>query len=191
MSEKFAPTKEFPRQEKAPHEWPPQQGQEYPLGQPKDRSLFKQRYKALNRYVRKTADESVTSSTTLQDDDELFLGCPPGLYTVDLLVKFTSTSGASAAKYRTEWSGSGTMVVQNVDVVSTGGTAQNTDAAYTLNEVMTITLSTTTYTVVWIRAGLKATTSGILKFRWAQGTSNANALVCKAGSFMVVRKMAG
>lgn len=190
MSDQFTPTKEFPRQEKAPHEWPPQQGQEYPLHAPKDGSLFKQKYKAHNIYRRKTVDESLASSTTFQDDDELFVGMPPGLYTVDLLVKLTNTSGVAACKYRLE-TGNGTIVVQNIDVVSTGGTAQTTDESYALAEGMTMTLSTTVYTVVWIRAGVSLTASSTIKFRWAQGTSNANPLIVKAGSFMVVRKMAG
>lgn len=152
---------------------------------------------SLNGYVRKTADESVTSSTTLQNDDHLLytIGAA-GTYVFDvhlfaesaanaagdIIVGFTFPTGTM------HFSGNGAH--NSLASGSTGdgewiarlsATSGTTNIPYGLS---------TTPTWIHIHGILIATATGTLQFQWAQLASNANASTVKSGSHLVVKQTA-
>lgn len=141
----------------------------------------------LGLFADKTADETVTSSTTLQDDDQLFLPVAANArYLVDTFVIYTGASDP-AGGLRMGWTGpsgatmkwtnfgvtqnvSPTLVNYNVVVESIGGArGVGTNGSTEMSCQPRGRLVT-------------SSTSGILRFQWAQGTSNATGTTVKAGT---------
>lgn len=131
----------------------------------------------------KTADESVTSSTTLQDDDHLSFSIGASETWAFLIVSgetggaggfkwaFTLPSGASGTG--TYWAVSDNNSA-NVSDITTGGTDTSVPSAGTL-----------------IINGyvLNSTTPGTVQFRWAQNSSNATAMILKKGTILIAVKV--
>ena len=139
----------------------------------------------------KTADESVTSSTTFQDDDHLTVAVeancvyvlemvlsydalaagdlktqfvmPAGATVVGAALGLTTTAAATTDDYTTSWVG-----LANVGGVGAG----STQAVYA--------------------RGLFTTsgTAGTLKLQWAQTVSSATATRIFTGSYMLLRRVA-
>jgi hypothetical protein len=146
-------------------------------------------------HVVKTADESVTSSTTLQNDDELFLTVSANaVYEVlvhiifdaatagDLKMAFTGPAGATFDWYQ----GS---LISTADATS-GSMYQ---VAYTLSTTITTTTGAGSGTNMVARpAGRLATVSasGTFNLQWAQGTSSGTATRVRAGSFLSLTRKA-
>lgn len=151
----------------------------------------------VNRFVRKTADEPVTSSTTQQNDNELLLSIgEAGTYIFEVTLFATSAANAAgdlqvgfsfptgtlhygvAALDPALASGdSGTMKGQGILSATSGAAGP------------IIGLSTSTL-MITLRGILIATATGTLQLTWAQMTSNANASTIKAGSFMTMKQVA-
>ena len=152
---------------------------------------------ALNGYVRKTADESVTSSTTLQNDDHLLytIGAT-GTYVADVFLFATSAANA-AGDLNVGWSfPTGTLHYGGAGLGL--GLASGNDGTVTPPGLLSATsgtsvlgfgLSTSTL-IITIRAILIATATGTLQFMWCQNSSNANASTLKSGSHMTVKQTA-
>lgn len=140
---------------------------------------------------RKTADESVTSSTALQDDDHLTLAVGANeeyvgtfeIFAGDLLTTTGckvaiqaptgSTLRVSAAKLD-----NAAFVYQKQTTTSDG--ALDFTTAETVSTTALFRLS------VWVLVGGN---SGSIKLRWAQSTSSGTALTFKRGSFMTMTKV--
>ena len=150
--------------------------------------------------VRKTSDESVTSSTVLQNDNELLLtysanatyGISAGLFTDgatagDLQVAFAFTAAAGT---RISWAGPGPAET----IASYAGDA----LFYARNAATTSPTSGLTYglaggTVIMVPlAGILVvgSTPGTLQLMWAQGTSSATATVVKTDSWLQLERVA-
>lgn len=145
----------------------------------------------------KTADESVTSSTTLQNDNHLFYTVgATGTYIFDLWLWMnsaanaagdikigftfpTGTCGFTAIGLDTTLASSftGTMHTQGVNSATSGTTA------------LALGLSTST-TVGHVHGFLIATATGTLQMQWAQNGSNGSASTILTGSHMLVRQVA-
>lgn len=152
---------------------------------------------ALNGFVRKTADESVTSSTTLQNDDHLSIAIP-GAGSYEIVLNLIVTSGANAAGDMrvgaTFPTGTMTMFVNALDVSlasGSSGTAERRALAITsgVDPVVGIGASTTTAEAV-VKFLFVATASGTFQFQWAQSASNVNATTVKANSYLTMKQMA-
>jgi len=146
---------------------------------------------ALNGFVRKTADESVTSSAVLQNDDHLLFSIPQaGTYAFEFVIFATSAANA-AGDIQIQLTGpTGTFTFGGVGLditLASGntGTVNMAGISTTLNFGVS-----TTQTMILIKGILVATASGTLQLQWAQQTSNANATTVKAGSHMFVRQVA-
>lgn len=156
---------------------------------------------AINGFVRKTADESVTSSTTLQNDDHL-------LYTIDAtgtylfdawLFANSAADNAGDIKYGFSFP-TGTVIfggVGLVDTVTTGSSGSDQAIAFTTPtsgssaiSYATSNLSAGFATMVYVHGILIATATGTLRLVWAQNSSNASATTLKSGSHMLVRQVA-
>lgn len=130
----------------------------------------------------KIADESVTSSTVLQDDDELFLPLAAStnyafevfIYYVggsspDFKMAFTVPAGATIVWVEIDGLNSGPESLTNTPITGSG-------TAATIPDITTPS---------WIRASgsvINGSTAGNLTLQWAQGTSSATAATVKAGS---------
>lgn len=148
---------------------------------------------ALNGSVRKTADESVTSSATLQNDNELAIAIPAaGTYEIDVHLFVTSAANA-AGDLRvgaTFPAGTMTMAADGLDnslASGAAGTMTRFAAAITSGVDPGVALgASTTMTYAHIKFLFVATASGTFQFQWAQGASNANATTVKANSFLTM-----
>lgn len=154
---------------------------------------------SLHAYVLKTADESVTSNATVQNDDHL-LYVLPATGTYEVVVKLWASSAANAAgDLRVGFSfPTGTMHVGGIgpDSSLASGSASTSEHVGILSTTSgsSVTnlgygLSTTTNLIV-VHGLLIATATGTLRLQWAQITSNANASTVKAGSHMLIRRVA-
>lgn len=148
---------------------------------------------ALNGFVRKTADESVTSSAVLQNDDQLLYAIPAaGTYVIDLWLQVTSAANAAgdigiAFTYPT---GTITTFVFGADTTLASAHASSSvevrSDAFTSGTLFATFGASTAGTSIYVHAVLVATASGTLQLQWAQQASNVNATTVKAGSHMSV-----
>lgn len=152
---------------------------------------------ALNGYVRKTADESVTSSTTLQNDDHLLytIGAT-GTYVFDLYLLATSAANAAGDLGVGFTFPTGTMYLGGIgpDTGLASGTVQTgqwgANNAYTTGALFNVYGLSTSTLDIRLHGLFVATATGTLQFQWAQQASNANASTVKAGSHLVVKQTA-
>jgi hypothetical protein len=64
------------------------------------------------KYINKPGNESVTSSTTLQNDDDFVVTLQPGTYNIRLILHWMGASVAAAAgDIQTAWTNTGTMTL--------------------------------------------------------------------------------
>jgi hypothetical protein len=137
--------------------------------------------------VRKTATESVTSSTTMQDDDHLSFVCPANKTHVGEIVLFVET-GAEAADLLVEMTTSTGTLIVGVHGLASTTTAETGD-------MNALAGGSGTDILIGIDAGFATTavlkfivtaggTDATVKFRWAQGVSSATATSVLAGSHL-------
>lgn len=141
--------------------------------------------------VRKTADEAVTSSTTLQVDDQLFL--PVAANSVYLMDCYLFYNGAAdpAGGFGLDWTGPAGF---SMDWSSFGvngaiglGTMTDYDAVRLANNGLRNhgTNNVGTFMSMACRGTIvTAGTAGTVSLRWAQGASNATATTLKANSWL-------
>lgn len=153
--------------------------------------------------IEKTADESLTSTTTFGDDDEITLpGLTAGTYEGEGEIWYVGTS-ASAHDIKTRWawpSGSGgTFTWSGIGLhtewansasnrdVEVNGSLRGTTSPSGQAEFGTVT-GANKVAKFTIRMTVAAT--GTLTLQWAPNTSNATALTVKAGTWLTLRKVA-
>lgn len=156
----------------------------------------------LPRVVKKTATQSVTSSITCIDDDDLQVTLAPGVWRIEL---WAHVSGAqlpstAAGGFRCKWAFSGTLgstartefgpstntshapataaAGNTVGVVRATGEAYTTEARYGTDG--------SNFSAVHEDLYLEVATSGLLKLQWAQNVSSATATNVSPASRMYV-----
>jgi hypothetical protein len=152
-------------------------------------------------FVRKTSNQSVTSSTTLVNDSALVLPMLAsvtyeltaqlfyiGNDTGDIKVTFTQPTGSTLS-----WGpiGASQAAVTGSATAGTGewwGTNVNTTASPTTS--MPMGGSTSDLHMVIRGIVVVSATAGNLQLQWAQNTSNGTATTVKAGSWMSLRRVA-
>jgi hypothetical protein len=152
---------------------------------------------AINGYVLKTADQSVTSSTTLANDTHLFytIGAA-GTYAFDLYLYGTSAANAAGDMGIAFTFPTGTLYVgaSGLDVALASGDngTMKGQAGLSLasGTLMTVFGLSTTPTMAHVHGLLVATATGTLRLQWAQFASSASASTLKAGSHMLVKQVA-
>lgn len=144
--------------------------------------------------VMKSIDESVTSNTTLQDDDELRLPVESFTnYDLGGYLGYTAASGANIGGFKFTftvpsgatllWSSFGTnvSVTPATDYDATANAAAVTRSmAGNSGQVMAAQPRGTL---------IVGSTAGFIQCRWAQHASNATATVVKAGSLLTLQKV--
>lgn len=149
-------------------------------------------WKPVLLFVRKTASENLTSSTTLQNDDQLFLSVAANAFyevrlwiraaaqtTDDIKVNFTAPSGSSF-----DW-----IVMSMTSTAASFGDDQT--AIFVLGSTPTFGGLGGTNIPIYV-TGLLATGSsaGTFQFQWAQGTSSTNGVTVLSGSWMRLDRVA-
>lgn len=151
---------------------------------------------AINGFVRKTADESVTSSATLQNDNELSIPIPAaGTYEIEVSLLVTSAANAAGDIRVGATFPAGTMVMavdglDNSLASGTAGTGTRFAATITSGVDPGVALgASTAMTYAHVKFLFVATASGTFQFQWAQGASNANATTVKTNSYLTMKQV--
>lgn len=146
-------------------------------------------------FVRKGSDQAVTSSTTLVNDNELFLTLlPNATYSISTFIIYDG-AGASGLKLAFTGPTNSTMAWWTNSTSGGNTTFINSNDYWGYNDLTILTNS-----VGCAGAGSKGVcrpggflttgaTSGTVQFQWAQGTSSATATHVFAGSCMVARRV--
>jgi hypothetical protein len=144
--------------------------------------------------VRKAADESVTSSTVLQNDNELFVTLDAGsTYEVRFALFYTA---ATAGDLKWQWSGptdivgaDGALRISNSASSSEGSVRASASSSFTsgLGGVLSAG-GTGAAAYLFGSMVLVTTTGGNLQLTWAQETSSGTATTVLAGSYLIAQK---
>jgi hypothetical protein len=138
--------------------------------------------------VAKTANESVTSSATLQDDDHLTFSMAANTnYNITMKIFYTATAspdfkwgltgGSSPTAVITEWQ-------YRNGANGTSYKAYGKITSYPTNEALTGDDTDETAYLV-IECNVQNVNAGTFKFQFAQGTSHGESVTVKKGSYLV------
>lgn len=149
----------------------------------------------------KTADEYVTSSTTMQDDDHLFVTLGVGKWRIEAVMYTYMAGSTTNGGFKAGWSFSGTSNSTAVGprwVYSRNGTTATNErygeiALYTWAWEPNLDPEPATspaFGSVWWDGFLTVTASGTLRFRWAQSTSSSSSSGILTHSILTATKVA-
>lgn len=134
-------------------------------------------------FARKTADETVNNSTTLQDDNHLGKLCTLSTsYEVELLLIYNS---GATPDFKINFTGPAGSSFTWVAISTLGISIPKTLAS-------SLALDGTGADASVLVKGLfiMSTTAGGLQLQWAQNTANASDTIVRTGSYMRLRKVA-
>jgi hypothetical protein len=139
--------------------------------------------------VRKTVDEQVAGSASIQDDDQLLFQTTPGTpYELEILVVYANPSAGANGDIKAELSEDATVR----GAISWIGLS-TTDAAQSLTTTdsggATASFGTDATKRVFQGIGQHVGGGGTLKFRWAQNTGNTKPTIVYAGSVIRYRPL--
>jgi hypothetical protein len=149
-------------------------------------------------FIRKPSNESVTSSITLQDDNDFaFAVAANSVYILESYLIYTGAidGGTGAGGMRMQFTGpaGAAMTWTNFGGNTVGGVTAYNVVAESLTAGAPRAVPTNAGTAMTCQPkGTLVTsgTSGTLQFRWAQGSTNATATVLQANSWMKLTKIA-
>lgn len=152
---------------------------------------------ALNGFVRKTADESVTSNAVLQNDDHLFITVPAaGTYEICVTLVAVSAANAAGDIRVGATFPAGTMTLFGdglTQTLASGSEGVMVRFAPTLTSGVDPGLGyglSTLATSIELKFLFVATASGTFQFQWAQSASSVSASTVKANSYLTMKQMA-
>lgn len=143
-----------------------------PLSTP---SLYKQ-------IVPKTSDESVTSSTALQDDDALLYTVSSGQVWVFEFYLYTTFDTAGQIRVAVNAPATNFFLV-TAEMVSNGVTVA-VGTTTTQDSPITLTNTAATSGLIKVTAIAAFSAAGTVNLRWAQGVSNGSPTTVKGGSYL-------
>ncbi|MFE9064941.1 hypothetical protein [Streptomyces violaceusniger] len=154
------------------------------------------------QFVRKTADETLTSNATLQNDDHLSAAVAANAtYTFEVVLFTIEASGDFVGDIKTAFTipASSTLHMMGTGAHVTdlsSGTSSNAEwigrPSQTTSPTQTLSYGVGTSQTALVLKGIIITggTSGTLQLQWAQNVSDASGLTIKAGSWMVAERVA-
>ncbi|MGW3421283.1 glycosyl hydrolase family 28-related protein [Streptomyces phaeochromogenes] len=169
----------------------------YSDGTPNDLAPGTCSYPGGAKFARKTADETVTSSTTLQDDDHLALAVESG-HTYDFKV-FMLVDGGVTGDLKTAFTFPTGSTLHFTGRGPTTGLASGSGGDCEFNGRQSATSGSTTISFGTSGSRLGITLEGILivgstagsfQLQWAQNTSDGTGTTLKAGSYIKLDKVA-
>lgn len=149
---------------------------------------------AKTTFVRKTADESVTNSTVLQNDDQLFLPVlNGGIYKIEGYIVYNTTSTAPAAGIQLRMTGPTGVGNWNFLGLSGGGTTDTGSVRMSMSSNGVVSTRTTSNNagdiVAYLRGVFLPTADGTLQFEWAQQAANVAATIVRANSWLELTRV--
>lgn len=147
-------------------------------------------------YITKSGAETVTSSTTMQDDNDLTFTMEAGAtYLVEVYINAQSASATPDIK--TAWAGpadiSGARWNVGTAVATTAGFVgrEDSNGRFSVHGVTTVTSYALDTAGVSIQETgvISSATGGTFKVQWAQNTSSATATQVNASTFMTYTKI--
>jgi hypothetical protein len=149
-------------------------------------------FDALGVFALKTANESVTSSTTLQNDDQLVLAVAASAkYFMEMFIPYTgAASPAGDLKMGFTGPSGATMTWANFGVNSSALTAYNVVGEALAGGRAVGTNGATTMCCQPKGYLQTSTTSGNLQFQWAQNSSSGTATTILAGALLKLTRIA-
>ncbi len=159
------------------------------------------RYFMQQDFVRKTANESVSSSTTSQDDDHLFF--TPILntdYWITMLIIYEGPGpdpGTTTGDLKISWSvPTGSTFDYVSDAIVSGATSGVFDVSRTAQVAPAGgtpgagTLGAGNGAVALVKGLFRmGSTAGTFRFRWSQVTSSATPVIVRANSVLIARRL--
>jgi hypothetical protein len=143
--------------------------------------------------ARKTANESVTSSTVMQNDDELFVSVVANsVYEVSGYLRF---DGATAADVDLQFTGpAGATFSAGVNRLSSAAATTSDDVTDSLEDLSTAVahgcLGVGVPSIVMVQGILiVAGTAGTFRLQWCQHASSATASRCLTRSYITLRRV--
>ncbi len=137
--------------------------------------------------IRKTSDESVTSNTTVQDDDELTFSATNGVaFEVEAVLVYASPVGGGTPDFKVQIHDGGG--VDGAFVVTYLSTSDTATVGVVTNGATIAAGTAAGKRVVHFRGGFTGGGSA-LTVQWAQNTSNGNATTVYAGSVLRYRAL--
>jgi hypothetical protein len=161
------------------------------------------------RLVLKQIDESVTSSTTLQDDNEFdFTLERNGVYEIEAVLYVTSSSTTPDFKCLWVLGGGSSWKIGNMSSIRAGiGQGTGSTSSQGSDDINMSALGMGTYPTTAFEYGVQSATwstaiiekhivhvsniTGTCKLQWAQNTSNGSATTLKGGSYVKITKLCG
>lgn len=142
-------------------------------------------------FARKTVQEDLASSTTLQNDDQLFVTVAAGAaYRVSGILIYRAQTGGDI---KIGWTAPGAAVfnytangLDNAATLYTG----DQSAAFNLAAAPIFGGVGASDTPILVEGLLVTSSGGTFQLQWAQGTSNVGATSMMTGSFLDLRRMA-
>ncbi|MFC8423931.1 hypothetical protein ACFUN7_24150 [Streptomyces sp. NPDC057236] len=143
-------------------------------------------------FARKTADESVTNSTTYQNDDGLLVPVTAGAtYIVEGFIVYNTASAAGIKLQLTGPTGTGLWGFIGLSVSGGNLDTGTIRMSASTNGVGSSRLGGAANDLVAIARGtFLPTASGNLVFQWAQNAANATPTVVRANSWLSVHRIA-
>lgn len=155
---------------------------------------------APKQFAQKSANENVSSSTALQDDDHLagfIIPAASGTFIGDVFLRGTSAANAAGDLVVGFTFPTGTFhaVGFGPDVGLASGFVQtgawNSDSAGFTSGATGLQFGLSTATIgIHIHFDFVATAAGVLTLQWAQGSSSGNASTLRSGSHMTLEQVA-
>lgn len=149
----------------------------------------------LPRFAYKTAQTDRASTVTPTDDPDLQMTLDIGSYHVEFFIHYSTPA---AADFRSDWNFTGTVSSTNKAALGLGTTVTDSTPQGIMRSGIHGIATDITYgdraganQIFCYETGLVVVTaSGLLSYRWAQGTSNAGTTSVHAESRMKVQRIA-
>ncbi|MEU6635700.1 hypothetical protein [Streptomyces rochei] len=133
------------------------------------------------QFARKTADESVASSTTLQNDQHLKLPVAANaVYSLFLMCVF---SGGTTGDLKCDWAVPSGAVLRWSDQTGVSGLHSDVDVWNAPSGTTQVAFQ------IWATV-VTSSTAGTVQFRWAQNTSDATATIVRTNSSLQLTRVA-
>lgn len=145
----------------------------------------------VGRYIRKPATESVTSSSSIQDDDDLFADLSVGVWRVQIWLTVT---GATSGDFKTTWGNTGTMSGLGRSCLGPNiSTTSNLDGGillggFALSSTVNYGMSADNH-AIHEDLLLDVSVAGRIQLRWAQRVGDATPTTLSTSSRMYITQV--
>jgi hypothetical protein len=145
----------------------------------------------VGKFIRKQATESVTSSTTMQDDDDLLAELPVGIWRVQI---WLTATGATGGDIKTTWTNTGTMSIIGRSCLGPNvSTTSNLDGGillggFAFTSTVNYGLSAANH-AIYEDLLIEVSVAGEIQLQWAQVASSGTSTTLSTSSRMYITQV--